>query len=158
MNRSPRHLRPIPRMATAPAVELVLDGEPLRLVPEREFRVTFMRAERRWQFHRANVWIWFRVIALDPADVVYDGIDLPLICATKEGRFGPQSKFAKLWARVARRRPVQGERLSTAILAGKLFTVRTRTVRTDHEQRPHGALGKYSVIADVSSVDVGGPA
>ena len=158
MNRRPRHLRAIPSSPVAPAVELVLGGEPLQLVPERQFSVTFVRAERRWHFQRLNVWLWFRVLALDPADAPYDGIDLPLVCATKEGRLGQLSKFARLWARVAGRRPLKGERLSTGILAGKLFTIRTRTVRTDHEQRPHGALGEYSVIADVSSIDVGGPA
>jgi hypothetical protein len=149
-----RHLRAV---ATAlPALEFELDGNPLARVPERTFHATFSRAERRFLYQRTSLWLWFRLVALDAADANFDGLELPLICATRGGRFGPKAKFTKIWARVGGLSPQKGERLSTAIFSGRLFTIRTRTVRIDHEQHPHGALAEYSVVDDILEIEVGG--
>jgi hypothetical protein len=150
-----RHLQTV---ATAlPVLELELDGNPLVRVPDRAFQAAFSRAERRFLYQRTSLWLWFRLVALDAVDAHFHGLELPLICATRGGRIGPKAKFAKIWSRLAGRPAVKGERLSTAIFKGRLFTIRTRTVRIDHEQNPHGAIDEYSVVQDILEIEVGGP-
>jgi hypothetical protein len=148
-----RHLRAV--STALPALDFELDGNLLVRVPERTFHATFSRAERRFLYQRSSLWLWFRLAALDAADAEFDGLELPLICATRSGRFGQKAKFTKIWTRIAGRAPQKGERLSTAIFSGRLFTIRTRTVRVDHEQHPHGALTEYSVIHDILEIEAG---
>ncbi len=153
-------LRSVPR-ATGSGVPqyFVLDDEPVALVPPRDFQATITRYEIRYKFERPNLYLWCKLVALDdPSDAQYHGLLLPFICPMKNGRFGSRSKFARLWTRVAGRRARKGEKLSPTLFLGKLYTVRTRLVTMDYQQRPHDRLTQYSVIDEIVSVDVGGPA
>ncbi len=154
-----RHLRVLPQTGNAPVGEfLLLDDEAPALVPERAFQAVATRYAVKWGFQRHNLWLWFQIVASEPADAHYHGTELPFLCAMKAGRFGAHSKFVKLWSRVAGRPPRRGEPISANLLLHKLYSVRVRVVTKDSEQHPHHSVNRYSVISEILTVDVGGRA
>lgn len=151
------HLVPLPRASSSAAYFLVGD-EPVAQLPAQTFQATATRAEVKVRFERRNVYIWFQIVATDPPSAPYHGVEVPFVCPLKGARFGPRSKFVKAWTRVTGRRPRASERISPTTFLRKLYTIRTRTVVIDYQQRPHDALSYYSVVDEIVSVDVGGRA
>jgi hypothetical protein len=147
-----RHLR---ALTSSPDTTFVLAGEPRVLVPPGDYSAVMVRHEIQEKFRRKTLVLWLRVVALDGANASYDRALVPMYFPMTTGSFSAGSKFATLWARLTGRRPQKGERMTTAVLLGRLLRVRTRTVTHDHRQRPHGVLTTYAVVDDILSVEVG---
>ncbi len=70
--------------------------------------------------------------------------------------FRAQSKFARDWRTVTRRRPIRRDRMPPSALMGVLVTVSIRTTFTDRNQRRLSEANYYSVVDRIEDVLAGG--
>jgi hypothetical protein len=123
-------------------------------VPECEtFQAGFVRAERGTVGGRPKVFLFFRIVAPGP----HFGTELYMSCTVATaGKWPRSSKFYQSWMLAAGKEPARGDRLSTKVFRGKLFRVRTHTVRRNslHVIVPEAL--QYSVIECLLEVTAGG--
>lgn len=124
------------------------------LVPDADYQMGFIRAERGHFKNRERIFLWFQITS--PGEQF--GVQLYLVCpcpANGGKIFGLGSKLVEAATIALGQRPKRRDRLSTRIFAGKVFLARTRTVTRDYneQQRPKG--DHYSVIAALLRIEAG---
>lgn len=125
------------------------------LVPDADYQMGFVRAERGHFENRERIFLWFEITT--PGDQF--GVPLYLVCpcpANGGKIFGLGSKLVAAASIALGQRPKRRDRLSTRIFAGKLFRGRTRTVRRDHKGNQRPKEDHYSVIDELLSIEAGG--
>lgn len=125
------------------------------LVPEADYQVGFIRAERGHFENRQRLFLWFKIITPGPSF----GIELYLVCpcpANGGKVFGLGSKLVAAATVALGHRPKRRDRLSTRMFAGKVFLARTRTVTLDYHQRPRPPTDHYSVLSELLGIEAGG--
>ncbi len=158
MSQSPSPRRPEPqRNGDAPGcveMELGTVGEVPELVPDGDYQVGFVRAERGRFKNLERIYLWFSIIT--PG--AQHGVKLYLVCpCPKDGgkKFGIGSKLFAAAAVALGHFPKRRERISTRLFAGKVFLARTRTVTADSNQKLRQIRDHYSLIDKLLRLDAG---
>jgi hypothetical protein len=124
------------------------------LVPDSDYQIGFVRAERGHFENRQRIFLWFRIIT--PGEQF--GIELYLVCpcpANGGKIFGLGSKLVAAATVALGQRPKRRDRLSTRTFAGKVFLARTRTVTRDHKGKERPREDHYSVLDELLRVEAG---
>ena len=138
----------------ADAMDFGQVGHAPPLVPDAEYQIGFIRAERGHFENRERIFLWFRIVT--PGE--YFGTELYLVCpCPTNGRkiFGLGSKLVAAATVALGQRPKRRDRLSTRMFAGKVFLARTRTVTLDHKGKQRPREDHYSVLAELLCVEAG---
>jgi hypothetical protein len=115
-------------------------------IPEGEYEVSFLRAERAFLWKREKVFLHFVVQSLGE----WNGTKLFMVCnIASKGRWGASSKYWRMWALAAGRRPIRLDRMSTKVFRNKLFLAQVRTVKTTSTQVTRSPETQYSVIHEL---------
>jgi hypothetical protein len=124
------------------------------LVPEGEtLEAGFVRAERGTVAGNPKVFLIFYITTPGPSH----GMELFLSCSVAPGgRWARSSKFYMSWMLAAGNPPARRDRLSTAIFRGKMFRIRTKTVRRTWLHVALPTRLQYSVIDALLEVTAGG--
>ena len=124
------------------------------LVPEAEYHVGFVRAEKGQFKNRERLFIWFRIVS--PGEHFEKELYLVCPCPSNRGNvFGHGSKLVEAATVALGHTPTRRDRLSTRMFRGKIFLALTRTVMRDYEQELRPSNSRYSVIKKLLSVEAG---
>lgn len=123
------------------------DAEIPPLIPDGEYEVIFLRAEKKERlWGGTKVFLHFQIV--DSGE--YQGQELYMACNVKrEGKWGVSSKYFQAWVLAAGRKPDRVDRMSTKVFQGKVFLAKVRTVTKDSKNLPRPLLLQYSIIEDL---------
>ena len=124
------------------------------LVPEADYQIGFVRAEKGRFKNRERLFIYFRIVSHGE----HFGKELYLVapCPSNGGRiFGLGSNLVAAATVALGHIPTRRDRLSTRMFRGKIFLAKTRTVKLDQDQDERRPQDHYSVIKKLLSVEAG---
>ncbi len=121
-------------------------------IPEGNYSVSFIRAERKFLWSRQKVFLHFLVQELG----AFNGTRLFMACnVPTKGRLALSSKYWRMWCLAAGRRPTRADRLSTSVFRNKIFRARVRTVITTYKQSDRPAEARYSIVDELLEKETG---
>lgn len=120
-------------------------------IPDGEYEVIFIKAEKKWMWSRVKVYLWFQIITEGEwfGGRFYGVCNIP-----PDGKFTPSHKFWQWWVLAADRRPDRFDRLSTSVFRNQVFLVRMRTVLKTAKQKNRTHKQMYSVIDELLQIQI----
>lgn len=131
------------------------------LVPDRQYNAVFVKHETAMVFNTGKVFVWFRLVDVGEQF----GVELYRVYRVSRllSRPGAGGRFklkpsGDMFATLCRLLDVRArpDRISLRGLRGRVWRVRSRTVRTDNRQRVLPEWMRYSVIDDILGDAQGG--
>jgi hypothetical protein len=117
-----------------------------------QYELVFRRAEEVRQWAQSKLFLWFQMQT--PGEWV--GQYFYMVCnVSRNGKWGPSSKFWRMWVLAAGRQPKRGDRMSTAIFKNKVFRASIRKVLTTSKGRSRTPAQQYSVVDELLEVRAG---
>lgn len=133
-------------------LEFTVNADVPPKLPEGDYEVAFLRAEKWSQRGRAKGYLWFQITAGQFTGCrLYMAFTIP-----DKGKWGHSHKFYRAHVLAAETCPRRGDRISTAAFRHKRFLARVRTVEVDFKQRRRAPHEQYSVIDELTELVAGG--
>ena len=127
-----------------------LDVRPL--IPDGEYEVAYIRAEKKWMWGREKLFLWFQILTLGE----YNGVRLYMACQLPTGKkIRDSSKLGRALVLALGQKPDRFDRFSLKVLKNKLFMAKVRTVTQSSKQSKLSAAQQYSIIDELTEKIVG---
>ncbi len=136
-------------------ITLDFDSELPPLLPNGEYTVSFLRAEKKWLWgSRLKLFLHFEIV--HPADAAGSRLFMAANVPPKN-RWTIGHKFYRVWVLATGHRPQRRTRLSTEVFRNKYFLARVKTVEKTAKDTKRPAAAQYSIIDELLEVVAGCP-
>ena len=132
-------------------IEFEFNSELPPLIPDGEYEVSFVRAERGWM-GQEKLYLWFTITT--PGEFLRTNLVMSCNVPPK-GKWRLSHKYYRTWVLAAGRRPVRRDRISTAVLRNKIFRARIANVTTTSKNTRRTPAMQYSKIDELLEVVAG---
>ena len=130
---------------TKPDLEFSCVGKDHAFIPPGDYEVTFLRAEKMYQWGGHKVFLWFQIQSFGE----WHGTRLFLPCNLQaEGKVSTRSKYYRNWVIATGRKPDRNERkrMTTRVFQGKCYLAKILTVKKDQKKMPLPLELQYSKV------------
>lgn len=135
-------------------MEFVCDEDYKPLLPNGKYEVQCVDFDNKFCLGKTRkIFLNFKI--LDPGEYqdkrLFMAFNMPY-----NGRIKTGSKYYKTWVMVnGWKKPSRNARMSPLLFKGKIYTVKTRTVKPEHNGKPMPDHHWYSVVDEIIEVNAG---